>query len=104
MHLDLKFDPCQVMSPCSCHVQPIHSLYKMDEFELFGKVRLRGITFVFNTFPFGVFMMKKFEVEVWKFFTYQIFSKCQAICLNIPPCLYHMSKEVELAPTPKIKV
>ena len=110
--------------------------------------------------------MKKFEVEVWKKFTYQNCSKCQAMCLNIPPCLtfymrfnwetflhkscsylkdlqnyhqfhviwilndrvmhfwsltksldqwyrskvtynvasYHMFKEVELAPTPNIKV
>ena len=53
---DLKFDPfeCEIVF-------------------LFGKVRLRGITFMFNTFPFGACNLKKFEVEVWKFLTYQIF-------------------------------
>ena len=87
VHFDLKFDPCQVMTPCSCHAQPMHSLSKMNEFELFGKVRSRGTTFMFNTFSFGAWNLEKFEVEVWKILTYQNFSKCQAICLNIPPCL-----------------
>ena len=40
-----------------------------------------------NTFSFGAWNLEKFEVEVWKNLTYKFFSKCQAICLNIPPCL-----------------
>jgi hypothetical protein len=39
----------------------------MDEIGLFGKVRSRGTTFMFNTFPFGAWNLKNFEVEVWKF-------------------------------------
>ena len=31
--------------------------------------------------------MVNFEVEVWKFQHVEIFSKCQVIYLNIPPCL-----------------
>ena len=40
-----------------------------------------------NTFSFGAWIMVNLKVEVWKKLTYQNFSKCQAICLNIPPCL-----------------
>ena len=40
-----------------------------------------------NTFSFGAWNLENFEVEVWKNLTYQNFSKCQAICLNNPPCL-----------------
>ena len=77
---------------CLSHAQPMHFSSKMNEFELFGKVRSRGTTFMFNTFSFEAWNLKKFKVEVWKFLTYQIFSKCQAICLNIPPCLtFYMS-------------
>ena len=42
---------------------------------------------MFNTFPFEACIMMNFEVEVWKFQHVEIFSKCQAIYLNIPPCL-----------------
>ena len=70
---DLKFDPCQMMLPCSSHAQPMHSLSKMDEFELFGKVRSGGTTFMLNTFPFEACIMMNFEVEVWKFQHVEIF-------------------------------
>jgi hypothetical protein len=59
----------------------------MDEIGLFGKVISRGTTFMFNTFSFGACNMENFEVEVWKFQHIKKFSKCQAIYLNIPPCL-----------------
>jgi hypothetical protein len=59
----------------------------MDELGLFGKVRSIGTTFMFNTFPIEAYIMMNFEVEVWKFQHVEIFSKCQAIYLNIPPCL-----------------
>jgi hypothetical protein len=62
-------------------------LVQMDELGLFGKVRSRETTFMFNTFPFGACIMMNFEVDVWKFQHVEIFSKCQAIYLNIPPCL-----------------
>ena len=42
---------------------------------------------MFNTFSFGAWNMENFEVEVWKFQHVEKFSKCQAIYLNIPPCL-----------------
>jgi hypothetical protein len=64
----------------------------MDEIRLFGKVRSGGTTFMFNIFSFRAWNMENFEVEVWKFEHVEIFSKCQAIYLNIPPCLtFYMS-------------
>ncbi|KAI5396078.1 hypothetical protein KIW84_062320 [Lathyrus oleraceus] len=33
-----------MMTPCSCHVQHMHSLSKMNEFELFGKGQNWGLT------------------------------------------------------------
>jgi hypothetical protein len=64
----------------------------MNKFELFGKVRSRGTSLMLNTFSFGAWNFEKFEVEVWKNLAYQKFSKCQAICLNVPPCLtFYMS-------------
>ena len=64
---NLKFDLCQMMMQCSSHAQPIQFLSKMDELGLFGKVRSRGTTLMFNTFPFGAWNMNNFEVEVLKF-------------------------------------
>ena len=40
-----------------------------------------------DTFSSGTWIMVNFEVEVWKFQHVEIFSKCQAIYLNIPSCL-----------------
>ena len=59
----------------------------MHELGFFGKIRSRRTSLMLNTFSFGTWIMVNLEVEVWKFQHVEKFSKCQAICLNIPPCL-----------------
>ena len=68
----------------------------MDEIGIFGNVRSRGTTFMFNSFPFEACTMMNFEVDVWKFQHIENVSKCQVIYLNIPPCLtFYVSFKLE---------
>jgi hypothetical protein len=59
----------------------------MHELGFFGKLGSRGTSLMFKKFSFEAWNMENFEVEVWKFQHVEIFSKCQAIYFNIPPCL-----------------
>ena len=87
MHLRME-DASSIMPnghPTLSHAQVTHTLSKWDEFELFGKVRSRGITLMLNTFSFESWIMMNFEVEVWKIKHIKKKSKYLAICSLLPP-------------------
>jgi hypothetical protein len=46
------------------HVQVLQKCSKFHDLLLFGKLTWRGTTFLVHTFPFGVWIMMNFEVEV----------------------------------------